>query len=208
LFAWNNHQTVGGNLLSILSRFTWQAPQEALGFGAAVVENHAGLVNKVGYFDGATVLNTTFLVNSTIQLDAFGNQTNGAGHHSGSAFTLGNYINLPSNAVASPNDPTFVHEYGRYLQSRAEGFVYLGYTAIPNLFGGGNDDKTSRDANARSLIYFNKNYGPVTYGNTLGAFSWYLAPTQGDPITGYNPNRPFDDPQNQAALKNNMRNFW
>ena len=64
----------------------------------------------------------------------------------------------------SPSDPTFVHEYGRYLQSQAEGPAYLFYTAIPNLLNrNGNDDATSHDANTRAFIYFNKYYGGLTH---------------------------------------------
>jgi len=192
-----------GSFKQVVSRFTREFPQEILGYHVAQIENLVGLVNKVSYFDGATVINTNYLANDNIQRDQYGNEISGG--QCGSAFTLGSFINGPSEMLASPNDPTFVHEYGRYLQSQAEGPAYLFYTAIPNLVWGGNDDDTSYDANARALIYFNKHYGTMTYGTTLGNFSWDFTPTYGTPIPGYDPNKPFDDPSNQAALKNNMR---
>ena len=62
LFAYNTHQTFGGNLIDYLSRFTWQAPQEAAGFAIGVSETVAGLVDKVRYYDGATIPNLDALI--------------------------------------------------------------------------------------------------------------------------------------------------
>jgi len=76
----------------------------------------------------------------------------------------------------SAGDPTFQHEYGRYLQSRADGFTYLTFTALPDLFSPGNGGPTETDGNARALLYFNKHYGlQATNANSAsGTFGWYL----------------------------------
>jgi hypothetical protein len=97
----------------------------------------------------------------------------------------------------NPSDRTFQHEYGRYLQSQAQGITYLTFTAIPDLFSSGNGGKTARDGNSRALSYFNKNYGGLGTG-----FTWDFV---GNPIQGYNPALSINDPVNQAALENNVR---
>lgn len=190
-FAWNDHKTVGGNFLEVLSRITWQGPQQTVGSFAAETQNLLGLVNKVGYFDGATVLNTNWLKNADPP-------------YSASAFTIGSYINGPSEMKADPSDPTFQHEYGRYLQSQADGFSYLTFTAIPDLLRSGNDNPTAWDGNARAFKYFNEYYGGVytDIGNPTGNVYWDLT---NNPIPGYIYNSKVDDPVNQAALKSAMR---
>ena len=205
LFAYNSHQTVLQNLWDDVSRVTWQLPQEAVGLFEAEFVNAIGFVNSVSYYDGATVLkwDTKLMANSTTELLPGGYYSNGG---SGAAFTLGSFINGPSHMETSPSDPTFAHEYGRYLQSQAEGWIYLGYTAIPNFIWGGNDDATSHDANARALIYFEENHGPLKQQGQPGpGFYWDFRDTYGDPIPGYNPNWSFYDLRNQAALNANMR---
>jgi RHS repeat-associated protein len=201
MFAMNSHLTVLQNIVNTVSRFTYQLPQQALGLAVATVENTLGLVTKVSYYDGATVINTTYQKNSTIRLLPDGTYSGG---RSGQAVTFGSFINGPSEMQADPNDPLFVHEYGRYLQSQAQGLVYLFYTAIPNFSPwGGNDDYTSHDANARSFIYFN------TYHGRFGTdFQWDFRADVGAPIPGYNPGSPYESPNNQAALRRNKAWFW
>ena len=151
LFAWNSHESFWGNLKDIFSRFTWQLPQEVVGLVSSELQTVIGLVNKVSYFDGATVLNTSYLKKES---DPGG----------GTAFTIGSFISGPSDMRASPDDPVFRHEYGRYLQSQADGPTYLTFTAIPDLFSPGNDGPTAQDGNARALAYFTKYYN--------GQFTW------------------------------------
>ena len=188
LFAWNSHKSFWSNIGEIFSRFTWQAPQQTLGMVIADFSNAIGLVDNVSYFDGATVLRTSY-------------------QQSGEAFTLGSIITGPASMAISPSDPTFQHEYGRYLQSQADGPAYLNFTAFPSFFDNGdaNDDKYARDGNARALAYFNKYYGGVGVG-----FIWDfdLGSAGGNPITGYDPNLPITDPINQAAIKANERSPW
>jgi|GEM_PF-1810912 len=193
LFAYNNHQTVGGNVIDFFSRLTWQAPQEAMGLLAATGEDMAGLVNKVSYFDGATVLNTNYLVNDDWPV------------HSASAFTLGSYINGPSAMQANPSDPTFQHEYGRYLQSQADGPTYLTFTAIPDLHSPGNFGPTAMDGNARALIYFDRYYGGVGTNSNPGPVIWYFDQNPVAPIGVYNQNDAITSSANQAALRGSMR---
>lgn len=192
LFVWNKHESFGNQILDFFSRITWQLPQEALGLGASIAQNHLGLVNKVRYFDGVTALNTTYLTNDVPYV------------HSGTAFTLGSYTSGPSKMQLNASDPTFQHEYGRYLQSKADGLTYLTFTAIPDLFSEGNDGPTATDANARALIYFNKYHGGLQSATNPTGFTWNFLNNE-NPIDGYNPNLSIDDPINSAALKGNMR---
>jgi len=145
VFSPNKHLTIAGNIVQDLSKVTWQLPQEFLGFTTAMVENGLGLVNSVSYYDGATVLKVSVIPNA----DPGG---------TADAFTLGSFINGPSLMATSPDDPTFQHEYGRYLQSQADGPTYLSFTAIPDIFSPGNDGPTAQDGNARAQSYFRKYY--------------------------------------------------
>jgi RHS repeat-associated protein len=196
LFAWNNHKTIFGDILEDISRLTWQLPKEAIGLTTAEFLNTYGFVNKVSYFDGTTVLNTSFLANDHGRSDP------------GSAFTLGSYINGPSDMKVDPSDPTFQHEYGRYLQSQADGPTYLTFTAIPDIFTPGNDNPTAWDGNARALIYFNKYYGGLKSPTNPKGFDWHF--DENYIRNGYDPNLSISDPGNQRALKNNFRvpGFW
>ena len=49
------------------------------------------------------------------------------------AFTLGSYINGDNSIRANPNNESFQHEYGHYLQSQEAGWAYLPKYAIPSL---------------------------------------------------------------------------
>jgi len=52
-------------------------------------------------------------------------------------------------------------------------------------------------------------YNGILYNNgNSNGFYWDFTPTVGTPIPGYDPNKPYNDSSNQAALKNNMRNIW
>ena len=193
LFATDPHKNFWGRAGELISRFTWQLSQEAIGFAFAQEQNLYGTVNHVDYFDGLTVLHSNI-------------------EKVGDAFTLGNYSTVDRTVQESPSDATFVHEYGRYLSSEAEGPDYLYLTAIPNVMhnikwlnGGrawGNDDASSIRANARSFIYFSKYYGGYGTRSNRGPNFWdfYDGLAGGDPLPGYTWDLPFTDPENQAAL--------
>lgn len=191
IFAYNSHLSVLQNVLNWVSNLTWQAPQEAVGLTTSVVQNTLGGVDKVKYFDGATVLMTTWLAK----------EIGGGG---GAAFTLGKYISAPNDIGLCPNDPLLQHEYGRFLQSKAQGLAYLTFTAIPDVFSPGNDNPTAWDGNARALKYFNKYYGGVYTNPTepTGNVYWNLRENF---INGYNISLPVNDPYKQAALDRGIR---
>jgi len=190
--AHNPWQIVG----QLFSRFTWQGSQERVGWLVAQIQNTFGLVDNVSYFDGATVLNTNYLKNRETD-------SNGYVTHTGSAFTIGSFISGPSKMQADPNDPIFQHEYGRYLQSQADGPAYIPYTALPDLFTDGNDKQTAWDGNARALEYFDKYYGGIySSANSDGKVTWDFTSNF---IPGYDLELQITDPVNQAALKNNKR---
>jgi len=194
MFAWNSHKTVLSNVGEIFSRLSWQAPQETIGLGVAELQNGLGLVNKVGTFDGALVVNTIWQTDDV------------PGRHSGQAFTLGNIITGPPHMRLDASDPTLQHEYGRYLQSQADGPGYIGGTALPDLRSPGNNGPTATDGNARALVYFDKYHGGLRSIANPGGFVWHFDFYE-NPINGYNPGLLISDPLNQAALQNNFRDF-
>jgi RHS repeat-associated protein len=182
LFTTNSNKNVFGRAWELVSRFTWQLPQEAFGFGISQFENSlVGNVQNVNYFDGATVIRRT--------------NTNGR------AFTLGNFLIGSDDIRDDPNNGELQHEYGHYLQSQSFGFAYLPFDAVPNLlhtWTNPNDymrwpfDPTERDGNARSLLYFSKYHKNV---------DWDFD----NIVSGTDRTLSINDPVNQAAAKNNLR---
>ncbi len=49
------------------------------------------------------------------------------------AVTIGNFIVGQKDLVPDPNNSTFQHEYGHYIQSQAYGLFYISDIAIPSL---------------------------------------------------------------------------
>ncbi|MCB9017429.1 MAG: hypothetical protein H6544_02325 [Prevotellaceae bacterium] len=145
LIATDSNKNFGEQLLEIVSRVTWQAPQTLVGNLYSNVSNWAWQVDKVEYYGGATVLSGNF----------FGGK---------GAVTLGSYINGSRSLAANPNNSLFQHEYGHYLQSQDMGWGYLSRVGIPSLmstasYDDGNHDfqPYEQDANLRAFKYFNKN---------------------------------------------------
>ena len=128
-----------GRHWQVLSRLTWEAPQTTLGSNISLVNNLFGQVDKVEYYDGSTVCSGNFW-------------------GMGSAVTLGCYINGSGGLSANPNNTTFQHEYGHYLQSQKMGIAYLNRVGIPSLFSNHNHDfhPVEQDANRRAFLYFNE----------------------------------------------------
>jgi len=133
-----------GNPLQILSRFTWEAPQTILGYSFANTSNYFGQVDEVDYWGGATTLSGDYW-----------------GQGDGAAVTLGSYITGGQDLKADPNNATFQHEYGHYLQSQSLGLFYLPIIGIPSLNSASNKSKdyshkhfyTEQDANKRAFKF-------------------------------------------------------
>lgn len=131
-----------GNFGQILSRFTWEAPQSAVGHLTASVINTVNAVKSVSYWGGATAVE--------LYQPHWG------------AFTSGSFINGERGLYADPNNTLFQHEYGHYLQSQSMGWGYLPRVGIPSLMSAMKKDglhkyqQTEQDANRRAFLYFNK----------------------------------------------------
>ncbi len=181
LFASDPNKSFGGRVWETISRFTWQAPQTELGFFSAHMTNTFGQVNEVDYYGGATVLQR--------------------GKDAG-AITLGSYIIGGRDIQADPRNELFQHEYGHYLQSQSSGLYYLSKYGIPSLLSKGDyfdhgNHPTEQDANVRALKYFMENED----GFTLADWNFNRA-SGGHPIIGFDLTLPYNDPINQAALRN------
>lgn len=171
-----------GNFGDIISRLTWQLPQTLAGFTTAQVNNLFWTVESVNYYDGATVLK---------------NRTSGWG-----AFTMSSYIIGDNSIEADPDNALFQHEYGHYLQSKASGPIYLFKYAIPSLWSAAKNEKSGwdhkyyaveQDANIRALKHWEKKFPGFA-----DAERWNF---KNHPILGYDKNEPFNNMQNQQALK-------
>ena len=133
------------NVLSILSRFTWEAPQTVFGNFVAHFRNIFWRTN-IEYYHGATLVNRD------------------KPSARGWGMTTGPYINSV-NLVADPEiDATFAHEYGHTKQSKIIGPSYLFIVGFPSLIGSWTDSYHDHDrewyevwANQLSYNYFNKN---------------------------------------------------
>lgn len=138
-----NHRNFWTASWELISRFTWQLPQTAIGSAYAQVSNCAGQVDNVDYWGGATVM---------------------SGHNWGrtSAVTLSSFISGDNSLKADPNNSIFQHEYGHYLQSQAMGLGYLSRVGIPSLVSASKKDGNhdfqpfEQDANRRAFLYFNR----------------------------------------------------
>jgi hypothetical protein len=94
----------------------------------------------------------------------------------GLGVTIGSYINVGSD----PDDDLIKHEYGHYLQSKAAGLLYLPKYGITSLTtessigfrGNHNDFWVERDADARSVAFFDrKDYKASQFKSTNP--QWY-----------------------------------
>ncbi|MCD8035169.1 MAG: RHS repeat-associated core domain-containing protein [Alistipes sp.] len=172
-----------GSFGDVISRLTWQLPQTLAGFTTAQVNNLFWTVESVNYYDGATVLK---------------NRTEGWG-----AFTLSSYI-IGSNSIeADPDNALFQHEYGHYLQSKASGPMYLFKYAIPSVWSAAKSEKSGwnhdyfaveQDANARALKHWEKKFPGFTDNKRWDS--------KNNPIIGFNFEMPYNNIENQNALKN------
>lgn len=185
LFKTDSNKNFGGRVWEFISRFTWQAPQTVLGYTSSGVHNLLGGVKCVDYYGGATVVESYA--------------------RNWGAITLGNYIIGSRGITADPDNRLFQHEYGHYIQSQTSGLFYLSKYGIPSALSKNGTDHSlhpaEQDANVRAFSYFNKyidNYS-----------GWALTGRNNNPINGYDPSLPYNDPANQASLRNGrLRLSW
>jgi RHS repeat-associated protein len=150
LFKTDENRNVAGRFLQLAARFTWEVRQTSLGNIVSHSRNIAGTVDKVDYYNGATVVDNS--------------EGNGRW-----GLTLGPYINTSRIGELNEHNQLLNHEYGHVLQSQLLGFYYLGRIAIPSGISGFLDYSTNSDhdhdytwfeidANKRAYKYLNKHY--------------------------------------------------
>ncbi|MDP4291880.1 MAG: hypothetical protein Q8908_12425, partial [Bacteroidota bacterium] len=119
-FALNDKLPGLGGAWEGISRFSWEGIQQTLGYSFNQCYNTFTHVDRVSYFDGATLVNR-----------------NGGGNEWG--MTLGNFI-MGNEMTANIDDETFMHEYGHTLQSQDYGpfygLVIAPWSGLNMLFGG------------------------------------------------------------------------
>ena len=190
LFVTDPNKSFMGQCWEVASRFLWQTPQTLAGFALSQFANASewlgftnGGIQSISYLYGATAV--------TYNVGGWG------------AITLGSFINGDNQLRADPCNHLFQHEYGHYIQSQNFGIFYLSRYGIPsglNCLGDKNHDyhPAEQDANIRAFKYFNKNIDNYT--------GWRF---RENPILSYDESRPYDNPQNQAALNNGLlRPAW
>ncbi|GHT32430.1 hypothetical protein FACS189434_04170 [Bacteroidia bacterium] len=192
---WQTDPNKGGwaRFGEFLSRFTWQAPQTAIGYGISSVQNYFGGVKSVTHYGGATAV------------EAYKGDWG--------AFTLSSFVYGQRGLQANPDNSLFQHEYGHYLQSQKAGPTYFMKYAYPSIISAATDEKlgnnhnyffSEQDANVRAFKYFSKNVEGFNDPGDNNAYSngrwWYSS----NPIIGYNWSKPYDDPSNQLALSKNI----
>lgn len=142
LYLDSNRSFLGQSLQGI-SRFSWELPQNTVGYGYSQLRNTVGSADKVAYFGGAT-----FVVNE--------NENKQWG------ISLGNHININiEDEITQPfnnrvlNDPLFMHEYGHTTDSSIFGISYLFAIGIPSASGA---DWTEHRANKYAAKYFKHHF--------------------------------------------------
>jgi hypothetical protein len=127
--------------LQLLSRFTWELPNTALGFFITLGAVLLCPTMPAQYYHSAT----------------FVKLATGTDNKRYWAFTIGPFI-----VGSKYSDPLLRHEYGHYLQSRVFGLFYLIIVALPSLFSAAfmrqkhNSRWYEADANMRAKKYFEK----------------------------------------------------
>jgi RHS repeat-associated protein len=158
----------------VFSRFTWQQPITAVGYEFANMYNNWTRLDNVEYFHGATVL-----ISGSMR----------------SAISLGGYIVMnPGYGGINYDNTTLLHEYGHFMQTRQWGgmptlasSIFSGLSAGPDWRSNSEHKNiwTEKDANARSLSYFNDRLNntqiwnftsghPVEYNDNYLFRNWFL----------------------------------
>lgn len=143
------------------SRHSWESFQTGLGHTLGQIQNTLYGIKSVGYYGGATVIES--------YSDHFG------------AFTLGSFIHGVEGIEANPENSLFQHEFGHYLQSRFHGPAYLLSIALPSLFSviisknSHTTFYTELYANRRALKYFldhETDYGQIDKDGYYHSSKW------------------------------------
>lgn len=135
-----------GSVGQVVSKFTWELPQQLAGVVGGHVNNAIDNVQSVSHYEGATLLET--------RAENWG------------GYTIGSIVTADKNTAASPTDDIFKHEFGHYLQSQKLGPLYLPVIGIPSLGSAAfNPAKhsqfyTERWADQNSNSYFQNKINP------------------------------------------------
>ncbi len=189
---------VEGNIGQIASRFLKEPFQTGIGFGFAWGANLLKRDVTVEHFDGATSVSSPNF------------RTIGV--------SLGSYITGRDVAVWGNQgdlNPTFMHEYGHYLQSQRSGPLYLFKYGLPSsqtgrgapfgqpmpagtFYTGDHDDFwVEMDANNRAFEHFRERHGITIWdvgnfpiGDTRNVRWWEPFAFMMDPVSIFRYNRP------------------
>ena len=162
----------GGRAWELISRFTWQGGQTALGHLIMTGANVGYQVNNVTHGYGMTAVD--------MGLD-------------GSAFSLGNFTGGPKGYKADWKDHLFVHEYGHYRQSQQYGPLFMPVIGIPSLlsatmpdvYGALHENRWfEADASYKGMAYFDKHYGSKRKDYVAGSPDFF---DRNNFITGLDP---------------------
>lgn len=144
LFEADKDKSEFNQMLQVFSRFTWQLPSTLTGYGLASFYNDTRRLDDVECFHGATVLVTDGI---------------------GSAVSISGFIIInPKYGDIDYNNSTLLHEYGHFIQTRKWGGLAYNPVMSSSFASAAldwrsskkhNDTWTERDANARTLKYFN-----------------------------------------------------
>ena len=113
LFKTDPNRNFLGRAWQLVSRFTWEISQTVVGNVWSDIRNITGKVDRVGYYRGATfVTNENSSKRDGVSLGSYININNGS------------TIDRPFEQYVTYN-PTYMHEYGHYIQSQILGPEYL-----------------------------------------------------------------------------------
>jgi hypothetical protein len=164
LFKTDAGLSAGQRTWQLVSRLTWEQPFTGIGFAKHNLFNAISRV-EVGYFYGATVMQTDLLTGSQ-------------------GVTIGSSITLSKEGDIDANNMTLLHEYGHYLQARSWGGVPMLSMSLFSFFstktfgwrstGDHQNTWAEMDANARTLKYFNNKLLPEHRQNFLNVYGNYM----------------------------------
>ena len=100
-----------GRFSQIVSKFTWELPQQLAGVVAGHVNNILGNIESISHSQGATLVET--------KAENWG------------CYTLGSIITAQKGTDVTSD--LFQHEYGHYMQSQLIGPAYLFAVGLPSL---------------------------------------------------------------------------